>query len=139
MPIRSAGGFGSRILDHFQHPRNVGITAAHTHCHYEQDNPWLIRILITLRLEEGRIQEVKFKAQGCVTTTACASALTEMVQGQTFEQALSITPEQLSEYLGVVPPEKMHCCRLAVETIRKALREPHPCNAEQHPSPGGLP
>ena len=137
MPINSTEGFGSRILDHFQHPRNVGIAADHNHCYFEQDNPWLIRILFTLRVAEGQIQEVRFQAQGCVTTTACASALTEMVQGKKPEQALSITPEQLSEYLGTVPPEKMYCCRLAVETVRNALREPHPCSAGQHLHPGG--
>jgi NifU-like protein involved in Fe-S cluster formation len=121
--------FGSRVLDHFEHPRNAGIVAGHTHCYFEQDNPWLIRIRLTLRVEGERIREVKFQTQSCVTTTACASALTEMIRGKTLEHALSITPEQLSEYLGTVPPEKMHCCRLAVETLRRALREPHSCNA----------
>jgi len=114
--------FGNLILDHFEHPRNTGVAAGFNRRYLEQNNPWLIRILLTLRVDRGRIQEARFKAKSCVTTTASVSALTEMVQGKTVEEALSITPEQLSECLGTVPPEKFYCCRLAVATLRNALR-----------------
>ncbi len=122
MSADRAGAFGSRILDHFEHPRNTGIAADFNRRYLEQENPWLIRILLTLRVEQGRIQEAKFKAKSCVTTTASVSALTELIQGMTVQEALSITPEQLSEYLGTVPPEKMYCCQLAVATLHRALQ-----------------
>lgn len=137
MPLHSIGAFGSRIVDHFQHPRNVGVAANHNRCYFEQDNPWLIQILFTLRVDQGRIQEIRFRAQSCVTTTACLSALTEMVQGRTVDRARSITPELLSDYLGNVPPEKAYCCRLVVETFRKALGKPHQCAIKQHLPQGG--
>ena len=139
MPMNRAGGFDSRVLDHFEHPRNAGIVADYNRRYLEQANPWLVHILFTLRVEEGRIEEVKFQAQSCVTTTASSSALTEMVQGKTVEQALSITPEQLSEYLGTVPPEKMYCCRLAVDTLRNALRSPSSSPTARHTSKGEKP
>ncbi len=109
-------------MDHFERPRNVGIAAEYNSSYLEQDNPWLIRILLTLRVKKGLIEEAKFKSQSCVTTTACLSALTEMVDGKTVEQALGVTSERVSEYLGTVPQEKMYCCRLAVSCLQKALR-----------------
>lgn len=121
---KQTGPFGSRVLDHFEHPRNTGIAPGYNRRYQEQDNPWLIRILITLRVEEGVVRAARFKAQSCVTTTASVSALMEMVEGKTVDEALDITPEQLSASLGTVPVEKMYCCRLAVATLRNALRSP---------------
>ena len=121
---KQAGPFGSRVLDHFEHPRNTGIVPGFNRRYLEKDNPWLIRILITLRVEEGVVRAARFKAQSCVTTTASVSALMEMVEGKSVEAALAITPEQLSASLGTIPPEKTYCCRLAVATLRNALSTP---------------
>ncbi|MBI4461227.1 MAG: iron-sulfur cluster assembly scaffold protein [Acidobacteria bacterium] len=133
MPSKIPGQYGSRILEHFRNPRNTGVAADFSHRYLEQDNPWRIYILLTLRVEGGIISEIRFQAESCVTTVACVSALTEMVEGKSAEFALSITPEQLSESLGLVPAEKMHCCRLAIATLHQALRSP--CSLE-HDSKG---
>ena len=121
---RRSAAYGSRVLDHFEHPRNTGIAPGYNRRFLEQHNPWLIRILITLRVEEDVIRAARFKAQSCVTTTASVSALMEMVEGKTVDEALAVTPEQLSTALGTVPREKEYCCRLAVGTLRNALRSP---------------
>ena len=139
MEPRIVGSFTNPILDHFHHPRNVGIVEGHNRSYFEQENPWLIRILFTLRVNGDRIEEVRFKTQSCVTTTACSSALTEMVQGRTVEEALAVTPEQLSEYLGTVPSEKMYCCRLAIATLRKALQSAAPISPVAPAPEGGAP
>jgi len=131
--------FSNPILDHFQHPRHAGIAEAFNYSFLEQDNPWLIRIRFTLRVAGDRIDEVKFQTQSCVTTTACCSALTEMIQGQTVGHALVITPEQLSEYLGTIPQEKMYCARLAIATLHRALRGPTSSDVHQNPEENANP
>ena len=136
MPTRFFSRFTSPVLDHFHHPRNVGVAAHYNRSCLEQDNPWHIRLLFTLRVEEGRIQEVKFKAQSCVTTVACASALTEMAQGKDVATALTIRPEQVSETLGTVPHEKMYCCQLVIATLRRALASPVQTDSEVNSSQG---
>ena len=88
--------FSHPVLDHFYHPRNVGIADGYNRYYLEQNNPWLIRIAFTLRIEEDRIADVRFQAQSCVTTVACASALTEMIQGKSLSEVLSLTPQELS-------------------------------------------
>ena len=122
------GSFSNAVLDHFYHPRNAGVAEGFTRRYLEQDNPWRIRIEFTARVREDRIEELKFRTQSCVTTTACCSALTELVQGRTVEESLAITPEQLSEYLGTIPAEKMYCAQLSVATFRKALASSPPAS-----------
>ena len=130
------GNFSNRILDHFYNPRNVGIAEGFNRSFLEQNNPWLIRIRFTLRVSGDRIDDVRFQAQSCVTTTACCSALTEMVRGQAVEHARSITPEQLSEYLGTIPQEKMYCAAISINALRRALEQPSPRASTQHPQEG---
>jgi NifU-like protein involved in Fe-S cluster formation len=121
MSQRTIGTFTNRILDHFYNPRNVGIADGFNRSYLEQANPWLIRIRFTLRVDQGHIEDVKFQAQSCVTTTACCSALTEMIRHQSLETAISITPERLSEYLGTIPEDKMYCARLTIASLHHAL------------------
>ena len=131
------GNFNNRILDQFYNPRNVGIAEGYNRSYLEQNNPWLIRIRFTLRVNQGHIDDAKFQAQSCVTTTACCSALTEMVRDQPVEAVLAITPQRLSEYLGTIPEEKMYCAGLAVSALRKALESIPPESAETVSPPGG--
>jgi len=132
------GTFNSRILDHFYNPRNTGIAEGFNCSFLEQDNPWLVRIRFTLRVNRDQIEDIRFQAQSCVTTTACCSALTEMVRNQTVEAALAITPEQLSEYLGIIPAEKMYCALLAVATLHRALGQPAAVAANHNPNQGEI-
>lgn len=133
MPNQELMTFRNPVLNHFHQPRNVGLASAHNHSYLEDENPWGIRLLFTLRVEGGRIAEIKFKAQSCVTTVACASKLTEMVEGQAVQEALAITPQQLSVALGDIPSEKMYCCQLVVQTFRKALESKSMNSTEDFP------
>jgi nitrogen fixation NifU-like protein len=114
---------GRLILDHFRNPRNSGFIEQADGLGIEKENPWMIAIQVSLKVREGTIQEIKFKAQGCVTAIACASMMTETVRGQTVEKALSVSHQELSEALGTVPEEKLHCCRLAISALHKAIED----------------
>jgi len=114
---------GRLILDHFRNPRNAGHLSHPDGFGIEMDNPWAIAISIALRVRKGIIQQVRFEAQGCVTAIACASMLTELVEGQSVKRALSISHRELSEALGTVPEEKLHCCGLAIGALRKAIND----------------
>jgi NifU-like protein involved in Fe-S cluster formation len=73
-------------------------------------------------VEGGRISEVRFKAKGCVTAVACGSSLTETLAGRSMTEAGAITPEQIAEELGGLPPATMHAAQLAVDALRELLR-----------------
>jgi nitrogen fixation protein NifU and related proteins len=112
---------GRLILDHFRNPRNAGELERPDGLGIEKDNPWLITIQMALTARNGIIEQVRFKAQGCVTSIASCSMLTELVHGQTLPKALSLSDFELSEALGTIPEEKIHCCRLAISALHKAI------------------
>ena len=74
-----------------------------------------------LRLDEGRVEEVKFVTDGCGPSVACGNMLSRMVDGKSLEEAGGVRPEDLIVALDGLPEESVHCAALAVETLRAAL------------------
>jgi nitrogen fixation NifU-like protein len=105
--------YSEAVLDHFQNPRNAGTLDAAT-ATVSVENPVCGDILeLSVRMERGRIAEARFRTRGCVTAMACSSLLTELLRGKTPSEADGITPEQMSEALGGLPPATLHAAQLA--------------------------
>jgi NifU-like protein involved in Fe-S cluster formation len=93
-------------MDHASYPRNPGV----------MDHPDLTGIagtpgngpfmVLSLRLQDGRIAAAKFQTYGCGPTIASGSMLTEMI---------------LILALDGVPPDKLHGPELAIAALRDAL------------------
>jgi nitrogen fixation NifU-like protein len=82
------------------------------------ENPVCGDILeLSARVESGRITEARFRTRGCVTALACSSLLTELLKGKTPAEARAITPDQISEALGGLPPATMHGAQLARDAV----------------------
>ena len=109
--------YSEAVLDHFQNPRNAGVLDAAT-ATVSVENPVCGDILeLSVRVDQGRIAEARFRTRGCVTAMACSSLLTELVRGRTPAEARGITPEQLSEALGGLPPATFHAAQLAGDAV----------------------
>jgi nitrogen fixation NifU-like protein len=78
-------------------------------------------VLITLRIENNIVQEVKFKCMGCAVAIACSSMTTEMALGKPVDEAYRITEQAVAEALGGIPEYKMRCSNLAPAAIRNAI------------------
>jgi nitrogen fixation protein NifU and related proteins len=113
--------FTETALDHFHHPRNSGDLPGATTT-VNVTNPACGDILrLAVRVAGGRIAEVRFKAQGCVTAIACASALTEMIQGRELRDLDGINSEKIAAALGGLPPATIHGSQLASEALQALL------------------
>jgi nitrogen fixation NifU-like protein len=115
--------YSPQVLDHFQNPRNAGEVEL-ADATVEIENPACGDVLrLALKLVDGRITEIKFKAKGCVPSMACASALTEMVLGKTADEARKLTRDDLVHALGNLPQASTHAAHLALDALAAALAQ----------------
>ena len=116
--------FSSTVMDHFQNPRNVGTLENQTGRGVAGSVETGRFIQFSLRVESDRIAAARFKTYGCVPVIAAGSLLAHWAEGLTVDEARAITPEQLLERLGGLPPQRRFCAVLAVEALRNALAGP---------------
>ena len=115
--------YSAAVLEHFKNPRNAGDLTDATAI-AEASNPVCGDVLrLAARVVDGRIAEARFKAQGCVTALACASALTEMIAGRSVNEARAIGAKQISDALGGLPQATFHGAQLATDALAELLKK----------------
>ena len=114
--------YSSKLLDHFEHPRNPG-ELVNADAHVRVENPACGDILeLFANIQEGAIGEIRFKAKGCVPAMACGSLITEMAKGKSLTEATAISREEIVEQIGGLPAASGHAAQLAVDALRELLR-----------------
>jgi NifU-like protein involved in Fe-S cluster formation len=114
-------GFTDEFLSHAFTPQNVGVLT-------DPDGYGAPKgacgdtVEIYLQIRNGTIDQALFLTDGCAHTIACANVVTTLARGRTVEEARAIDPEDVSEVLGGLPENHVHCARLAVTTLRLALK-----------------
>jgi nitrogen fixation NifU-like protein len=115
--------YSAQLLDHFQNPRNAG-EVPEADAIAEIENPACGDVLrLSLKIKSGRIAEIRFKAKGCVPSMACASALTELVAGQTPRESRALQREQLVAAVGGLPQASTHAAQMALDALSAALSQ----------------
>ena len=105
--------YSEKVLDHYNHPRNVGS--------FDKKDPGVgtglvgapecgdvMKLQIKVNPETGVIEDAKFKTFGCGSAIASSSLATEMLKGKTVDQALEIKNTEIVNELSL-PPVKIHC------------------------------
>ncbi len=113
--------FNTTVIQHFQNPLNVGEIP-------DADGIGRIGnpacgdvIILYIKVEKGKLVDVKHKTFGCAAAIATSSIATELVTGKSIEEAIKITKEDVASALNGLPDVKMHCSNLAPDAIRAAI------------------
>lgn len=113
--------YSAQLLDHFQNPRNVG-DVVDPDASVEIENPVCGDVIrLSLKVSDGRITEIRFKAKGCVPAMACGSAVTELVQGKTVADVRLLRRDDLIKAVGSLPNASTHAAQLALDALSAAL------------------
>ena len=115
--------YSEKVMDHFSNPRNVGEIE-------EADgsgtvgNPACGDIMkLTIKVENDKITDVKFKTFGCGAAIATSSMVTELVKGKDLAAAEQISNSTVAEALDGLPPVKMHCSNLTADALHAAIED----------------
>ena len=117
--------YSQKVLDHFMKPHNVGKIENPDAIATEGSPACGDQVTIYLKVnpESKVIDDVKFQSYGCASNIATGSIITDMAMGKTLEEASKISWKEAATNLDGLPPAKMHCSVLAVDTLRKAIKE----------------
>ena len=113
--------YSEKVMDHFGNPRNVG-EIENPDGVGQVGNPVCGDVMkLTIKVDDDKISDVKFKTFGCGAAVATSSMVTELVKGKTIEEALAISNKAVADALDGLPPQKMHCSNLAADALHLAI------------------
>ncbi|MFA5886969.1 MAG: iron-sulfur cluster assembly scaffold protein [Patescibacteria group bacterium] len=115
--------YTKKTLHHFLKPKNVGSIKKPDG--YAQIGNMVCgdQLNFFLKVEKGRIKDVKFLSFGCASNIATASLLSEKVKGLTIAAAKKYNWQKIVEELGGLPSQKIHCSVMAVAGLKKAIAD----------------
>lgn len=117
--------YSKKVINHFRHPRNMGEmknadgigTSGSPVCGD------VLRLFIKIEKKNNQeyIKEAKFQTLGCGAAIATSSMLTTMVNGKKLTEVKEVSNKTITEALGGLPPNKLHCAVLAFQALEKAI------------------
>ncbi len=116
------GVYSEKTIDHFLSPRNLGEIPA-PDGFGRITGPCGDAMEIYLKVRDGRVINASFRTDGCGTTIASGSMVTEMAKEKSVLEAQKITQQDILDALGGLPEDSLHCALLAANTLKEAIKD----------------
>ena len=112
------------ILDHYRHPRNYG-DLPNANAHARDSNVLCGDVVeMQLRINANRIEEARFRGEGCAISIATASMLTEFSKGKSISEIKGLGNKELIKLLGTDPgPARIECAILGLKVMKAAINK----------------
>ena len=115
--------YNDKVIAHFLDPHNVGFIEDADGIGQLGDPECGDLFLMFIKVENDRLADIKYLVRGCGAAIATCSALSVIAKNRSIEDALRLTDDDISEELGGLPIEKLHCSNLAATALHKAIED----------------
>ncbi|MBP0008317.1 MULTISPECIES: Fe-S cluster assembly protein NifU [unclassified Roseofilum] len=122
--------YTDKVIDLFNNPHNMGEITPSDCEEYETVAVGdvgsiacgdALRLHLKVNTQTEQIIDARFQTFGCASAIASSSALTDLIQGMTLDQALTLSNREIADFLGGLPEEKMHCSVMGQEALEAAI------------------
>jgi nitrogen fixation NifU-like protein len=114
--------YSETVVDHAMSPRNLR-DMENADGFAKVTGPCGDTMEIWLQVKNGSITKATFMTDGCGTTIAAGSMVTEVAKGKSIAEAQKISQQNVLDALGGLPDESQHCALLAANTLKEAIRD----------------
>jgi nitrogen fixation NifU-like protein len=121
--VKHSRYYSRTVLDHFRNPRNVRSMRPNDGEGHAVNPACSDHVRMFVRIQDGKLSDVSFQAQGCAACIAAASMTTQLALGRTIEAARNLSTEEVVEALEGLPPKKIECSVIAPTALRDALSD----------------
>ena len=114
--------YAEELIYNYEHPKNRGEMSGASAQMHEENVSCGDSITVYLKVEDGKVADVKFEGSGCVISMGTSSMLTDFLKGKSLADVEAFGRERLLELISIDPgPVRMHCATLSLRAIRKAV------------------
>jgi len=131
--------YSEQVMEHFKRPQNVG-RIEDADAKATEGSPAcgdMVSVYLKVDEESKVITDISFESYGCASNIATGSIITELAKGKTLDEAKDLSWKDAADALGGLPPIKVHCSVLAIDSLRAAVQnyeERHGLVVEQEPT-----
>lgn len=125
--------YAEELIYSYEHQKNTGKIKDAEASQHEENVSCGDKITVYLKIDKGKVSDVKYEGSGCVISMGTSTILTDFLKGKSMSEIESFDKQKLLKLISIDPgPVRMHCATLSLRAIRKALLqyEKKPIDAE---------